>query len=320
MAQVTFQKPAVTVICTILQEKETVLSLLQHLDNQRYLPKKVIIADGGSTQPIWQYLTALEKKKWNFELQIVQKKGNRSVGRNHALAMTKTDLVAITDAGCLPEMNWLQALVEKQLQSQAPVIAGYYQGLAESGFQEAMIPYALVMPDKVDPENFLPATRSMLLQKQVWEQLGGFNEALSDNEDYAFARHLLKEQVPIVFAQEAIVQWQPRTSLPSFAKMIFRFARGDAFSGIIRPKVVFLFGRYATIILLVFTLGTMGYTNQVFWIAQGGLVLYLTWTIVKNYRYCPNSWYWLPVLQLVADAMVISGSLIGWWNRYAAKR
>lgn len=312
---VTNTLPPVAVICTVLNERATVLSLLEHLDAQELLPTEVIIVDGGSSSEVWQYIQSITQREWNFRLQILQKKGNRSVGRNFAYSRVSAPLVAITDAGCLPEPGWLLALVQKQLEEQVPVVAGYYQGLPESRMQEAMIPYALVMPDQVNPDTFLPATRSMLMHADVWKQMGGFDESLKDNEDYAFARKLKKEQVPIAFARDAIVQWQPRTSLQSFAYMIFRFARGDTFSGITRPKVVFLFGRYAFVIMLILTLGSMGYSDLVFWIIQGGLVLYLTWTILKNYRYCPASWYWLPVLQLTADAMVILGSLTGWWRR-----
>lgn len=309
----------VTVIVTVLNEKKSVLILLDALDKQSMQPQKVIIVDGGSKSDIWLYLLGLQQRQWAFELQMVQKQGNRSVGRNHAIHLAATELIAITDAGCVPEHEWLEALVEQHRETHSTVVAGYYRGLATNAFQEAMIPYALVMPDKVNPEHFLPATRSMLLAKSVWEKYGGFDESLADNEDYAFACTLQENRVPIAFAGDAIVLWQPRTSLWSFAIMIFRFARGDAFAGILRPKVVFLFGRYLIVVAALMALSAIGQSHLAVWILQGGLAMYLLWTVIKNYRYCRQSWYWLPVLQITADFMVMMGSVAGWWRRLFGK-
>ena len=65
------------------------------------------------------------------------------------------------------------------------------------------------MEDKIK-EEFLPATRSMAFRKEVWKKIGGFDENLSHNEDYAFANKIKKLGFKIKFVQDAVVNWIPR--------------------------------------------------------------------------------------------------------------
>jgi glycosyltransferase involved in cell wall biosynthesis len=299
-----------SVIITTYNEAKTITKLLRALEKQTLLPAEVIIADANSPDGTHAVITAFAKKS-SLKITLLSKVGNRSIGRNAAIRKAKNKLIAITDAGCIPEKNWLEQLVSKYVQTGAPVIAGFYKGVSATPFEEAVIPYALVMPDRVDEQNFLPATRSMLLTKTVWQELGGFDEALSDNEDYDFARRLQKEKVSIAFAQNAVVAWQPRSNLRDFFYMLFRFARGDAAAGLFRPKVAILFLRY--ILLLLASFAILYFLEPKFvlklWVPLG--VLYSLWAIDKNVRYVPKGWLWLPVLQFTADTAVMVGTVTG---------
>lgn len=296
------------VIVTVLNEAKTIEQLLDALNQQTLQPEEVIIVDGGSQDGTFKLLRQYQNDHPNFPLKISKIPGNRSTGRNYAIHQASTELIAITDAGCIPEENWLEELVQKFQSSKTEVVAGYYRGISSSPFEEAVIPYALVMPDRVDPANFLPATRSMLLTKTIWQKLGGFDESLSDNEDYAFARRLKDEKINIEFAREAVVTWQPRNNLKDFYKMIYRFAKGDAHAKLFRPKVALIFLRYIlAIILFLFAFiqpYLMMFMAMIF-------VSYLGWAISKNKAYTPNGWHWLPVLQITSDLAVIHGTVVG---------
>lgn len=301
----------VTVIITVLNESHTIDSLLVALMRQTRLPDEVIIVDGGSRDNTFEKSVSFGKQHPELHIKVLQKKGNRSIGRNTAIRIAHTQLIAVTDAGCIPHSTWIEKLLEKKIATELFVVAGYYDAQPANAFEEAMVPYVLVMPDRVDSDNFLPATRSMLITKKSWEKVGGFDETLSDNEDYAFAHSLKKSNISIVFTADAKVTWTPRQNLRQFAWMIFRFARGDTFSGIVRPKVVFLFGRYAfffiTACMTVYLRGILLaciYTGV-------SLGIYVVWSLLKNYRYTPRGWYWLPLLQITADIAVMTGSLSG---------
>lgn len=301
----------VSLIITLLNEKESVLSLLESIKHQTFKPAEIIIVDGGSTDGTQKIIQEFSQKNLSLKINFISAPGNRSIGRNTAIKLAKFEFIAITDAGCTLESDWLAELIKCQAKTQSDVVSGYYRGLAKSSFQSALIPYVLVMPDKLPKsatEIFLPATRSMLISKQIWIKAGGFNEKLSDNEDFALAQKLVKIEAKISFTQTAIVNWQPPDNLAKAAKMFFRFARGDAQARILRPKVFLIFGRYFLgIIGLLLSAKT-----EFLWIyLSSALVIYFSWSIQKNFRYCQTSWLWLPLIQIAADISVMAGTLSG---------
>lgn len=308
---------AISVIVTVLNEAKTVEKLLDALNVQRLQPTELILTDGGSSDGT---LAVVEQYKKNhpalkFSLRTAVVPGNRSRGRNAAIDMAKSELIAITDSGCIPAPEWLAELAaayqEKQTSSSLTVIAGYATGRPQTLFQRAAIPYFLVMPDRIEPRSYLPATRSMLITKDAWKKAGKFPEQFNTSEDYIFANQLNAHGLPIVFTQKALVSWQPPTTLKQVAKTFSSFAACDIRAGIIRPKVLALFGRYILGALGVMLVAQAVSTAFALTLTIAVLALYLIWSVKKNLKYAQAGWYWLPVLQLTADFCVMSGSLIG---------
>lgn len=299
------------VIATVFNEEANLEFLLEALVDQTYLPQEVIIVDGGSTDSTRQKLQEFSQRDLPFKFQFVKKSGNRSLGRNTAIGQAQSEWLAITDAGCVPNARWLEMLVVTQQLSGDDVVAGYYQALATTDFQEAVAPYFLTMPDQVNFERFLPAARSVLMSRQLWSRLGGFDQSLNINEDYALARRLASKRDSWPFAQEAVVGWFPPSSLREFWQKIFNYAQGDVVARLWRSKVALIFLRYLALVAVSIWL----------WERAGGLTVLLVWlglflvysllAIMKNKRYAPSGWRWLPILQVTADIAVMLGSFWG---------
>lgn len=302
----------ISLVITVLNEEASIDWLLESLAEQTLLPNEILIVDGGSTDATVRKIQAWKKHlKIGKNIRIFEKKGNRAVGRNFGIQKASHSWIAITDAGCVAFPQWLKNFVQKQQETQSEVIAGYAVGLPENRFQEAVVPYVLVMPDKVKPESFLPATRSMFLHKSVWKTLGGFDASLDHNEDFAFAKKIESAGIPIAFAPEALVGWFPRKNLVAFWKMISRFALGDMQARILRPKVALVFARYLAFFgLLTYFIITqqIEQTNGFFPVM---VFAYLWWSIAKNKKYTPNGWFYLPLLQITADLAVMAGTIRG---------
>lgn len=293
-----------SVVITVINEAETIGPLLNALAGQTLAPAEIIVVDGGSADETSAKIKAQIPNHKN--LKFFEKTGNRAVGRNWGVKMAGSPLIAFTDAGCTPQKDWLEKLVKPFADPTVWVVSGYYKGIARNAFEKSLIPFVLVMPDRIGPE-FLPATRSMAIRKSVFVRSGGFNENLWHNEDYEFALRLKKSGAKIAFAKGAIVAWQPRKDLKSAAWMFLRFAIGDGQAGILRPKVKMLFVRYYIFAFLIFV-------TPLFWLL--GLP-YLLWAIWKNYKYV-RAWqglFWLPLLQLTADIMVMFGTIVGLLSR-----
>lgn len=308
-------------VTTLLDEENTIVDLLESLNNQSVLPDEVVIVDGGSTDKTISKIKEFEKSSGSkLKIKLLTAKGNRSIGRNKAIKISSGDIILLSDGGCILHKNWIKNII-KPFGKDVDVVAGYYSGIAKNTFQKSLIPYVLVMPDRVNPATFLPATRSMALKKSVWIKTKGFNEKLSHNEDYEFAKRLKKMNFNIYFARDAVVYWIPRDSLKTVFNMFYRFALGDAQAGIFRPKVIFIFARYllGVLIILAFLL-TKSYSFLLLILLI--FIFYILWAIFKNYKYVKKrqAFVYLPLLQFCADFAVLYGTSKGFIKNFSIKK
>jgi hypothetical protein len=94
--------------------------------------------------------------------------------------------------------------------------------------------------------------------------------------------------------------------------MFYRFAEGDSESRIIRPKVALIFLRYAIFFIFIL-LQIILKLNWIFYLICLMIILYILWSIIKNYKYVNNvrAIFYLPLLQITSDIAVIFGTIAG---------
>lgn len=306
-------------VATVLNEDRNIEKLITSLFSQTKLPDEIIIVDGGSRDQtvakIKYQISKIKNKFKNLKFKIIIKKGNIPAGRNEGIRRATGDIVLSSDAGCLLDKNWVKNITSPFRDPKVDVVAGYYRGLPKNIFQKCLVPYVLVMEDRVKPDEFLPATRSMAFKKKVWEKLGGFREDLDASEDFDFARKIKKNGFKIAFSRNAVAYWIPRDNLWQAFIMFFRFAKEDIGAEIIRPKVFFIFLRY--IIALYLFLLSIAISSTALYSLTGILVVfYILWSIMKNYKYIkhPMAVLYLPILQIASDFSVMLGTTIGFFK------
>lgn len=302
------EQPHVAVVVTVLNEIDNITDLVRSLQNQSKAANEVVIVDAGSADGTWENLQILAKEWKN--LKVFQKKGNRAVGRNFGVSKTKSPLIAFTDAGCVAKPDWLEELTKPFVDESTQVVSGYYEGRWTTIFEKCQIPYVLVMPDKAGKTEFFPSARSMAIRRKAWDSSRGFDERLQFNEDYELAHHLKFLGHNFVFAPDAKVIWTPRKNLVQVAKMFLMFSIWDIMAGIFRRKVKILAIRYFLFLFFFFLAVEI---PILFAPLAGGIVIYLLWSILKNYKYVRDvrAFFWLPVLQITADVTVLFGTIVG---------
>ena len=302
----------ISLISTVYNEERSIQSFLDSIFAQSRKPDEVVIVDARSTDTTWRLLKdATSKfKKAGIEYVTFCSKGNRSYGRNYAIKRAKHDWIAVSDAGCILDKDWLKHLDGKS--KGVDVVSGYYSSDYDNPthFQKALASYTCIMPDQLHPENFLPSSRSVMFTKSAWQSAGQYPEHLDLCEDLVFARKLKDAGYRFAMSEKALVYWPQKLDLWSAAKQFYGYAYGDGQARYFRKQTPLLFGRYIVGLLL---LNWVVQSDASFFFIIVPLLLYILWAIQKNYRYV-NSWralYLLPALQFAADFAVMFGMLRG---------
>jgi glycosyltransferase involved in cell wall biosynthesis len=293
-------------IATVLNEEASIDTFVQSILHQSKKVDEIIIVDGGSKDE------TLEKLKTHRKVTVLSKKGNRSKGRNFGIEHTKGDIILVSDAGCILEKDWVKEITAPFRNDSIDVVSGYYKPVTNSTFEKSLATYTCVMPDKVDPKNFLPSSRSVAFRKAAWVKVGGYPEYLDTCEDLVFAKNLKKAGMAFIFVKSAIVFWPQRKNIKDAFKQFYAYALGDGMARYFRPNTSFLFIRYFIALCIVYL--AIRSENIWWWLVVGYFALaYAVWAIRKNYRYVKSreAYYYLPLLQMTSDIAVLFGTTIG---------
>lgn len=227
----------ICLITTTLEEAEGIAEFMDSILAQTRAPDRVVLADGGSTDGTVDIARAYADR---LPLTVIVIEGaNRSRGRNAAVNASDELIIACVDAGCALEPNWLETITRPLVERpDVDVVAGYYEPeprtLMEQASAAALVPRA----GEVDPDAFLPSSRSIAFRRSAWEKAGGYPEWTPFNEDTVFDVALKRAGATFIFEPRAIVHWRPQGRPARIFRQFFRYARGDGLSGL-------WFGHYA---------------------------------------------------------------------------
>jgi len=195
--------------------------------NSTHLPKEIVIVDGGSTDNTVERLHDFQKEcqRKNVKLRVEMKPGvNIAQGRNIAISMVENEVIAVTDAGCRLEPDWLYRITLPILEDRADMVGGFYIPVAHTRFQRVLSEIT-VAPSP--PSGFLPSSRSIAFTKTLWEKVGGYPEWLMWGEDTLFDQYCLKAGARYVIEPSAKVLWELRSDCKQAIKQFYCYALGD---------------------------------------------------------------------------------------------
>lgn len=220
-----------SVIATVRNERATITAFVDSLLGQSLCPDEIVIVDGASTDGTLEILNGYAER---HGVRVVSQPCNIAQGRNLGIAAATGTHIAVTDAGCRVDTDWLREIVACfQTQPEADVVAGNFRFETHSDFEEAVV-LATFPPnrDDTDGARFYPSSRSVAFMKSAWERAGGYPEWLYAAEDTLFNIRLRQVGCRFVFCRSAIVRWRPRENWRALARQRINFARGNARVGI----------------------------------------------------------------------------------------
>jgi glycosyltransferase involved in cell wall biosynthesis len=299
-----------SVIVTVLEEASTIDRLLDSIALQTRPADEVVVVDGGSQDGTWERLMAWTAR---LPLRTIRAPGaNIARGRNLAIAAATGEVIAVTDGGVRLEPDWLERLLAR-LMPEVDVVGGFFLPEPCSTFERAMGATVLPALSDVNPQTFLPSSRSILFRRSAWKRADGYPEWLDYCEDLVFDFALKRAGCRFAFEPDAIAWLRPRGSLRAFFKQYYLYARGDGKADLWLSRHLVRYVTYAAAALLLgrrgpamalLVLGAAAYTRRPYARLAPHLAvlpptqrLYAIWLV--------------PVIRLVGDAAKMLGYPVG---------
>ncbi len=309
----------VSLIATLKDEAESIRGWLEGLFQQSRLPDEIVLVDGGSSDGTVAEIERVQGDAPTSIRLIEAPDTNIAAGRNIAIAEASHEVIAVTDAGTRPNPDWLEKLVAPiEGDAEVGVAAGFFLP-GGNGWRQRTLAIAITpQREEVDPQAFLPSSRSVAFRRSWWRKVGGYPEWLQHCEDLVFDLDLRQAGASFAFVPDSIVVWDARPDLRSFARQYFNYARGDGHANL-WPKRHFL--RYSAYVLGAFLLTRRRP------LALGTLLLgwfgYQAKFLRRLVRIPPSpksadrlrAFAYVPLIVTVGDVAKMVGYVVGTWER-----
>lgn len=266
-----------TLVLTVLNEADGIVQFLDRLTSQTVLPSEIIVVDGGSHDATANLVRAWQPPEGCQVRLIIEPGAGISRGRNRAIGEASRERILVTDAGTEAEPRWAELMLGEFGSQDAPdVVSGFFYPTGSTILQRAIAFTVTPSIAEIDPEAFLPSSRSVAFTRAAWRAAGEYPEWLDYCEDLVFDLALRSAGQRFAFVGEARVSWAARPTIRAFMKQYYRYARGDGKSGLWPRRHFLRYAAYATGVILLgvsvvwpwaliaLAMGVVGYLQK-FW-------------------------------------------------------
>lgn len=223
--------PFVSVIIPVFNDAKRLKICLECLENQTY-PKnrfEIIVIDNGSEEA-----ENIASVVTNFKQAIAayESLSGSYTARNKGISQAKGEVIAFTDADCIPATNWIENGVKNLLQTpECGLVAGKVEILFQNPnrlttaelYQKIFNP----MPQQefIEREKF-GATANVFTFKSVIDKVGNFDATLKSGGDVEWGRRVYAFGYKQIYAEDTCVAHPARYSINQVYKKTIRIVGG----------------------------------------------------------------------------------------------
>lgn len=221
--------PYVSVIIPVYNDPERLKICLEALENQTY-PKscyEVIVVDNCSDESIKGIVSQFCQAVATYESRI-----GSYAARNKGISLAKGDVIAFTDADCIPASNW----IEKGVASLVSVPnCGLVAGRIDLFFKNPTQPNVVELYDSYyttfcSQQTFIQehfgATANVFTFKSVIDKVGSFNHNLKSCGDQEWGKRIFSSGYQQIYVDDVCVAHPARYQLKQLAKKAVRVTGG----------------------------------------------------------------------------------------------
>lgn len=188
--------PLVSVIVPALNEESVIGQCLASMQRQDLPPARfeVIVVDNGSTDRTTEIARSF---RGSLSVTVLDRGGVRiSALRNLGASVARGALLAFLDADCVAPRHWLRQAIDLLHADEFRVIGAQYRIPANSSWV-ARAWYGDLWRMKDGPVSYVPGG-NLAISRELFMNLGGFDETIVTSEDTEFCERAAAACVPVL--------------------------------------------------------------------------------------------------------------------------
>jgi glycosyltransferase involved in cell wall biosynthesis len=217
-----------SVIVPSYNSKSTIVQCLETLCNQKteYLYEIVVVdsSNDGTVELIASRFPAIR-------LYHLSQRTLPGPARNLGLSKALGDILAFTDADCVPEELWLNKMIRAQMDDKCAAVGGSvlnalrFNPVSWSGY---LLEFSERLPNF--PKRFVEIlpTCNVSFKRRIFERYGVFSDDLWPSEDHLFSWRLVQAGESLLFNPDIQVRHIFRPHLRSFLQHQRRLGKASA--------------------------------------------------------------------------------------------
>ncbi len=229
--------PVVSVVIPALDHRDGLAQCLEALARQSLHADEfeIVVIDNGPAEGAVVRISEIEKALVGFPNAVVVREAVEGsyAARNLGVRVATSEILAFTDADCLPQTDWLRAGVEfLRSHREVEAAAGGVEIVTRSarhrsGVELYEVRHGFPQEKYVGAESF-GATANLFVRRSAFEAIGLFDASLRSGGDREWGGRLRKHGLAISFAPDSVVRHPARTCLRELSEKISRTTGGDA--------------------------------------------------------------------------------------------
>jgi cellulose synthase/poly-beta-1,6-N-acetylglucosamine synthase-like glycosyltransferase len=221
--------PFVSVIVPVFDDAEGLVICLRALDRQTYPQERfeVLVVDNGSRASVAPLVAPFGRAR-----PLEDRTPGSYAARNAGLAEARGEILAFTDADCIPEPDWLARGVAHLLDdpSRRRLIAGRIDMFPRDPRRPSAVELyecltALRQEEYVARGEF-GATANLFAPREAFERAGPFDGSVKSGGDREWCRRAIAAGYELTYAPDAAVAHPARRSLGQLTRRATRIIGG----------------------------------------------------------------------------------------------